>query len=1372
MPKPSKSPKTVAYHKALLELAKMEMGDLPEALKRITEGDAKTLGVERVSIWLFNEDQSEIVCKDLYQLSQDIHEAGLRLQAHLYPQYFEALNESRIIAAHNARTDSRTNEFTETYLKPIGINSMLDVPIRLHGALQGVVRHEHTGPKRKWSPEDQDFASSIADMVSLTLESFERKKAQESLHRREAILKAINYSAEAFLKSTDWEMSIQEVLMRLGVATGVSRTYLFKNHFSEEGDRLASQLYEWVAPSIIPQIDNTDLQNFSYKAHGFSRFEAILSEGQPFQGNVREFPESEQRVFTSQDIQSILIVPIFVENEWWGFIGFDECLRERQWSEGEVEALQASAGIIGAAIQRKKTEEALRESEERYRTILETIEDGYYEVDLAGNFTFFNDAVCRMLGYSRDELMGMNNRQYTEPGNLKKLYQAFNTVYRTGIPIKGFEWEVIAKDGTKGYGEISISLMRDPNGQPIGFRGIARDTTERKRIEEALAKSEERYRTLVEESFDGVWIQKGFKIVFANRRLYEMLGYEEGELEDLDPRLLYHPDYQDLTRERAQARLRGESPPSTYEVKFLQKDGSSFWGEIHAKVVNFLGEPGIQVWARDISEQKRAYESLKESEEKYRSIFDNAVEGIYRSSLEGRFLTVNPAMARIFGYESPEEMVNKIADISQQFYAHPEQRQMFIQALEAGAGQVFGLEYEALRKDRSRIWIRESAKAVFGPDGNIQFLEGFIEDITDRKRAEEILRTERERFKSLSENAPFGMVMIDEDGTFKYINPKFKELFGYDLNDIPDGKTWFRKAYPDPDYRHQAISAWLEDLKSSKPGIKRPRIFSATCKDGTQKIINFISVRLETGENLMTCEDITERILAEEAVKESEEYLKNLIDSLHTGILVIDSETHQIIDANPYVLKLTGARKEEVVGKVCHQYVCPAEVGKCPITDLKQNIDFSERILLKTNGEQVPILKSVVTAVRKGRTYLIESFIDLTERKRTEKEMISLQEQLRQSQKMEAIGQLAGGIAHDFNNLLTVIKGYAELSSLGLNRQDPLYGNIEEIRKASERAANLTRQLLAFSRRQIFEFKVINLNTLLKDLDKMLHRILGEDIERIYHLSQDLGQIKTDPGQIEQVILNLIVNARDAMPSGGKLTIETQNVELDEAYAKTHVGASPGPYVMLSISDTGIGIDPKNLERIFEPFFTTKAKGKGTGLGLSTVYGIVKQSGGNIDVYSEPEVGTTFKIYLPRVEEKEDLLQKEDHIPFPSGGNELILLAEDEPSVRELAARILRDKGYRVYEAQNGSEALEIVQKHLENKFHLLLTDVVMPGMSGRELADRLKRIIPDLKVLFISGYTDNAIVHHGVLDKGVDFVQKPFTPEFLTRRVREVLDQ
>jgi len=396
---------------------------------------------------------------------------------------------------------------------------------------------------------------------------------------------------------------------------------------------------------------------------------------------------------------------------------------------------------------------------------------------------------------------------------------------------------------------------------------------------------------------------------------------------------------------------------------------------------------------------------------------------------------------------------------------------------------------------------------------------------------------------------------------------------------------------------------------------------------------------------------------------------------------------------------------------------------------------------------------------------------DITERKRAEQEMRTLEDQFRQSQKMEAIGSLAGGIAHDFNNLLTIIKGYSQLSLMELKEGDPLKPNIEEVQKAADRAAGLTRQLLAFSRRQVMEMRVLDPNTLLRDLDKMLRRIIGEDIELVTLLADDLGTVKADAGQIEQVVLNLAVNARDAMQKGGKLTIETANVELDENYARNHVAVKSGPYVMLSVSDTGVGMTPEVRDRVFEPFFTTKEKGKGTGLGLSTVYGIVKQSGGNIWVYSEPGKGTTFKIYLSRVDEPleevgEKVVQKEF-----TGRGETILVVEDEEKVRQLTVQILRRQGYTVLEASQGNEASHICEQH-KGPIHLMVMDVVMPGMNGRELAKSLEPHHPEMKVLYMSGYTDNAIVHHGILEKGLNFIQKPFTLEGLLRKVREVLDK
>jgi signal transduction histidine kinase/CheY-like chemotaxis protein len=439
--------------------------------------------------------------------------------------------------------------------------------------------------------------------------------------------------------------------------------------------------------------------------------------------------------------------------------------------------------------------------------------------------------------------------------------------------------------------------------------------------------------------------------------------------------------------------------------------------------------------------------------------------------------------------------------------------------------------------------------------------------------------------------------------------------------------------------------------------------------------------------------------------------------------------------------------------------------GKGPVLEKGKEI-----IAMRADETEFPVELAITRIGLEGVPIFTAFIRDISERKRAEKEKETLENQFRQAQKMEAIGQLTGGIAHDFNNLLTVINGYSEMLLQTLPAGDLQRDNAEQIKQAGERAAALTRQLLAFSRKQMLEPKVLDLNAVVTNIEKMLTRTIGEDITLATTLTPGLGCVKADSGQIEQVVLNMAVNARDAMPQGGKLTIETANVELDETFARKHVVVQPGRYVMLAVSDTGCGMDAETQRRIFEPFFTTKGQGKGTGLGLATVYGIVKQSGGSIWVYSEVGKGTTFKVYLPRVEEKPDTVLPGTVRAAPLKGTETILLVEDDAPLRKLTLSLLRQGGYHVLVASDREEALQLCGQY-EGPIHLMLTDVVMPGISGPEAAQRLASTRPDMKVLFMSGYTDDTIVSHGILIEGVTFLQKPFTADALARKVREVLD-
>jgi PAS domain S-box-containing protein len=640
-----------------------------------------------------------------------------------------------------------------------------------------------------------------------------------------------------------------------------------------------------------------------------------------------------------------------------------------------------------------------------------------------------------------------------------------------------------------------------------------------------------------------------------------------------------------------------------------------------------------------------------------------------------------------------------------------------------------------------------------------------MRDITERKKAEEELRESEERFRRLVENAPIAMSIINIDGTIEYTNEKHVKVTGYTREDNLTLERWWASVYPDEEYRKDIISKWNAYIdKSSRGEGTGTQERQIVCKDGTIKDIELQFTRV--GDKVIVVfNDITERKKAEEAIRLSEEKFSKAFRSSPPWVTISALEDGRYIEVNDTFLRVSGYSKEEVIGCTSIElgiWADPSERAKMVKILHEKGSIYNQEVRFGTkSGEILTMLRSAELIDIGGETCSIAVTLDITERKK-------LEEQLRQSQKMESIGRLAGGVAHDFNNLLSAIIGYSELTLDNMTDDNPLREHIKTVLDAGVKAETLTNQLLAFSRKQVLEMKVVNLNTIVENMAKILRRVIGEDIVLELYAKPTLRNVRVDPVQIEQILMNLAVNARDAMPSGGHLIIEIDDAELDEKYARMQEGVKPGFYVMIAVTDTGKGISREVQEKIFEPFFSTKGI-MGTGLGLSTVYGIIKQHNGNIFVYSELNKGTTFKIYFPVTKEEAEEEEAKDK-PARVHGTETVLVVDDEPFICKLVMDSLQPLGYSVMEASSGEEALQI-SRTTGREIDLLLTDVIMTGMNGKELADAIMKDRPSIKVIFMSGYTNDTIVHQGILYPGENFIHKPLTHKKLMSKLRDVLD-
>ncbi len=906
----------------------------------------------------------------------------------------------------------------------------------------------------------------------------------------------------------------------------------------------------------------------------------------------------------------------------------------------------------------------------------------------------------------------------------------------------------------------------------------------------------------------------------VNEVLAATLGYARDELRTRHFSTVTHPDEQQRNAAAFKRIASGEVDEIRSEKRYVHKDGHNVWAELTCRLQRDKhGRPEYVITqAVDVTDRKHAERTLGASEERFRTLVVNAPIGVYRTTREGRILDANPALLQMVGYSSFEELAQR--NLQEDGFGPEYDRRAFCERLER-EGVIRGLEGTWRRRDGTTVHVRENAAAVRDGDGRIICYDGTAEDMTDRKRTEDLLRLERDLGVALGSAG-------DLTKAFDYLLEATLQIDTLDCGGVylVDGQTGnmdlvaYRGVPLDfvrtishvaADSRFatlvnngQPVYGLQYELLDTTNEIRRResvRAIGIIPVHHEGRVVAALVLASHTHDEIAPAArhaleaiaaqigGLVARVRAEaslrESQKKSEEELRRQLDelfaifnSMESAVYIADMETYEVLAVNKYAEEDGGPG---LVGKKCYAQFQAGQTGPC---------DFcTNRLLVGRDGTpNPPVVWEFQNTKSKrwyqcndrairwpdGRLVRMEIAIDITDRRRAEAERAELESQLRQSQKLEAVGQLAGGVAHDFNNILTAILGNTEVVRDHVPKEcacdEVLLTALQQIERAAQRAAALTNRLLMFGRRQVVRPETVDLNAVLGEMKSMLRRVIHENIWLEVVPGPGLHRVRVDVGQIEQVVMNLVVNARDAMPTGGALTLEATNVDLNEAYVAMHPGARPGAHVVLTIRDDGCGMSPPTMEHIFEPFFTTKPVGQGTGLGLATVYGIVQQSGGHVTVESEPGKGATFRVYLPAVAPQPSEPRSDSRLESAAGGHETILVCEDDASVRVLVSKSLKRAGYRVITAENGGQALELVAQY-GGPIDMLVTDVVMPGMNGRVLADRMTAAYPTLRTLFISGYPAHVVAPEGNLGPGVELLQKPFSGPVLQERVRAVLD-